>query len=104
MAIIKKYGKIGIITHLTISWSILGALYLIVKRTGQAPKIIKYFKLEKWIPNSAGDFSMALAIYKGIMPGRLALSLLAIPLVANYFDVELSENGEQQKLQQEKRQ
>lgn len=42
---IQKYGKIGIITHLAISWSILGGLYVGVGQTGQGPKLVKLLKL-----------------------------------------------------------
>jgi hypothetical protein len=45
MSKITKYGKIGIITHLTISWVVLGLAYLVISRTNQTEKIIKFFKL-----------------------------------------------------------
>jgi len=35
MTKITKYGKIGIVTHLTISWFILGLAYIVISRTNQ---------------------------------------------------------------------
>ena len=87
---IQKYGKIGIITHLAISWSILGGLYFGVGKTGQGPKLVKLLKLEKKIPAGAGTFAIASVIYKAIMPLRIALSLIAIPFVAEYFPIDIN--------------
>ena len=78
---IKKYGKVGLATHLAISWSIFALTYLLISKTGQTMRIIRFLKLESRIPEKAGSFAISAIIYKAIMPGRIALSLLAIPVV-----------------------
>ena len=42
---LKEYGKVGIITHLTLSWSMFAGTYVFVHKTKNAEKLIKYFKL-----------------------------------------------------------
>lgn len=76
-----EYGRIGIITHFALSSIFLGCTYLIVCRSKNPQNIIKYFKLEKIIPEKAGSFVIASIIHKAAMPIRLAVSALAIPLV-----------------------
>lgn len=87
MDIMKKYGKVGIITHCAISWTFFAITYLTISRTGQASKIIQYFKLENRIPKNAGTFAISALIYKVAMPGRIALSLLTIPIVCKKLDI-----------------
>jgi hypothetical protein len=84
---IKKYGTVGIITHLTISWSMFGLIYLIVSRAGQTDKIIKWFRLEQRLSKGAGNFAIAAVIYKTIMPVRIAISLMAIPIVVKKLNL-----------------
>lgn len=86
---IKEYGKVGIITHLALSWSTLLALFLIVKRTPYGGKIVDFLKLSNRIPKSAGSFAIAGIIYKFIMPARIAVSVMAIPLVIKTFDIQV---------------
>jgi hypothetical protein len=81
METILEYGKIGLITHFAISWSFLGCAYLLVSRSKNPQKIIKYFKLENKIPEKAGSFMIAGIIYKVVMPIRIGVSIIAIPLV-----------------------
>ena len=45
MEILSKYGKVGIVTHLTLSWSFLLATYLFIQRTGKSEVLIKKLKL-----------------------------------------------------------
>lgn len=78
---LKQYGKIGIITHLTLSWSFFVATYLVVNRSNYSTRIIKYMKLENKIPAKAGSFAISGIIYKSVMPLRIAVTLLALPLV-----------------------
>lgn len=42
---IKKYGFMGIVTHLTLSWTLFVGTYLVVNRTGKAGSLIKLLKL-----------------------------------------------------------
>lgn len=69
------------------SWSILAFTYFLVSKTNQGGKIVKFLKLESRIPKSAGSFVIAGIIYKVIMPARIALSLITIPLVIKAFDI-----------------
>lgn len=78
---VLEYGKIGLITHLTLSWSFLGCLWIIVSRSKNPQKIIRYFKLENKVPEKAGSFLIAGIIYKFVMPIRIGVSIIAIPLV-----------------------
>ena len=78
---LKQYGKVGIATHLTVSFSILGCLMLGMRRVKQTDKIIKYFKLENKVPKNAGSYVVALVVYKAIMPIRFAISLMILPFV-----------------------
>jgi hypothetical protein len=81
MDTLKQYGKIGIITHLALSWTFLLATYLFIQRTGKSGLLIKKLKLESKIPEKAGSFAIAGIIYKAVMPARLAVSAMLIPLV-----------------------
>lgn len=83
--LLQKYGKIGLITHLSISWSIFGLTYLIIGKTKHSETIINKLNLQSKIPKSAGNFVISGVIYKAIMPARIGLSLMVIPFVANYF-------------------
>ena len=78
---LKQYGKIGIITHLSISWSFLLGTYLFIQRTGKSDWLIKKLKLESKVPAKAGSFVIAGIVYKAVMPVRIAASLMIIPLV-----------------------
>jgi len=88
MSKIMKYGKIGIITHLTISWFVLGTAYLVISRTNQTDKIIKFFKLQDKVPKKAGSFAVAFLVYKASIPVRATLSLMTIPLVIKALDIQ----------------
>jgi len=78
---LKQYGKVGIVTHLGLSWSFLLGTYLFIQRTGKSDVLIKKLKLENKVPAKAGSFVVASIIYKAVMPFRIAASLLVIPLV-----------------------
>ena len=78
---ISEYGKIGIITHLSLSWTFFAGTYILLSRGKSPQRIIKYFKLENKIPANAGSFIVAGIIYKAVMPFRLAFSAVAIPVV-----------------------
>lgn len=93
----KEYGKIGIITHLTISWTLFACTYLVVRNSNQTDRIIKFFKLQERIPKSASSFVLSGVIYKATMPGRIALSLLAIPIVIRTFNLETKKEEEEGK-------
>ena len=95
----KEYGKIGIVTHLTISWTLFACTYLIIRNSNQTDKIIKFLKLQNKVPKTASSFVLSGIIYKATMPGRIALSLLAIPIVIKTFNLEVGkvENEEEQK-------
>lgn len=76
---LKKYGTVGIVTHLALSWSFLLGTYLFVNRTGKSAVLIKYLKLESKIPPKAGSLVISGIIYKAVMPFRIALTLLVLP-------------------------
>ena len=80
---LAQYGKIGLFTHLALSWTFLFGTYLVIQRTGKPGALIKRLKLESKIPEKAGSFVTAGIIYKAVMPFRLALSLMVIPVVCN---------------------
>ena len=63
------------------SWSFLFATYLVIQRTGKPGALIKKLNLENKIPEKAGSFVTAGIIYKALMPIRLAISLMVIPVV-----------------------
>ena len=90
MDTIKEYGKVGIITHLALSWSFFGGLYLFVNRSNQTDKLIRYLKLQDKIPKAAGAFAISGIIYKAVMPVRIAVSILAIPIVVKAFGIQSS--------------
>ena len=64
---LKEYGKIGIITHLALSWSFLFATYLVIQRTGKPGALIKRLNLESKIPEKAGSFVTAGIIYLSLI-------------------------------------
>lgn len=53
-------------------------------------------KLESKIPKQAGNFAVAAIIYKAVMPARIALSLVAIPVVIKAFDIKVDKKEEDQ--------
>lgn len=93
---IKEYGKIGIAVHLSLSWTFFGFAYMFVRKSSQTDKLIKFLRLENKIPKQAGAFAVAVIIYKAVMPARIALSALAIPLVIKAFDIKVE--GTEEKL------
>jgi len=42
---LKQYGKVGIITHLALSWSFLLGTYIFIQWTGKSAVLIKKLKL-----------------------------------------------------------
>jgi hypothetical protein len=82
---LKQYGKIGIATHLALSWSFLLGTYIFIQWTGKSAVLIKKLKLESKIPPKAGSFAIAGIIYKAVMPFRLALSAMVIPFVVKFI-------------------
>ena len=86
---IKQYGKIGLITHLTLSWTFLGVTYLVVRKSKQTDRIIKYLKLENKIPKQAGAFAIAGIIYKAVMPVRIGVSIITIPILVKTFNLDV---------------
>ena len=85
---LQQYGKVGIVTHLTLSWSFFLATYIFVNKSGQAARLIKYLKLQDRIPPKAGSFAIAAIIYKAVMPARLAVTAATLPFVMQYFPPE----------------
>lgn len=45
METLKQYGKVGIATHLALSWSFLLGTYVFIQRTGKSEMLIKKLKL-----------------------------------------------------------
>lgn len=90
---VTEYGKVGIITHLSLSWSFFLGTYLIVNRTDYSTKIIKYLKIENKIPAKAGSFVISGIIYKAFMPMRIGLTLLTLPLVIKYLSIDKNVEG-----------
>ena len=43
--LLQKYGKVGIVTHLALSWTFLLGTYLFIQRTGKSAVLIKKLKL-----------------------------------------------------------
>lgn len=85
---LKQYGKVGIVTHLTLSWSFLLGTYLFIQKTGKSDVLIKKLKLENKVPAKAGSFVIAGIVYKAVMPARIAASLMLIPLVVKFLGNE----------------
>ena len=81
---IKKYGAVGIATHLSLSLGFYATFFLILHRTNNATKLLKFFKLENKVPANAGNAVIAYVIYKGTMPIRLGVSAAVIPLVIKF--------------------
>ena len=60
-----------------------------IKNSHQTDKIINYLRIKDKIPKSASSLTMSFIIYKGVMPFRIAFSLLAIPLVISTFNLKV---------------
>jgi hypothetical protein len=82
---LQEYGKVGIITHLSLSWTFFLGTYLMVNKTDYSSRIIKYLKLENRIPAKAGSFAIAAIIYKSVMPLRIGLTLITLPFVVKFL-------------------
>jgi hypothetical protein len=91
---LQEYGKVGIITHLALSWTFFAGTYLAVNRTKNPEKILKFLKLENKVPAKAGSFVISGIIYKAVMPARIALSLLCIPIVIKVLDINVEKKSE----------
>ncbi len=78
---LQEYGKVGIITHLSMSWTFFLGTYLVVNKTDYSSRIIKYIKLESRIPAKAGSFAISAIIYKAVMPFRIGLTLVTLPFI-----------------------
>jgi hypothetical protein len=88
---LQQYGKVGIITHLSMSWTFFLGTYLVVNRTSYSSRIIKYLKLENRIPAKAGSFAISAIIYKAVMPLRIGLTLVTLPFIVKYLGTEIEE-------------
>lgn len=88
---IKKYGPIGIGTYLTISWTCLGIIYLVISRTGQAGYIIRKLRLEKRVSEKAGALAVTLVIYKAIIPLKIALTMMILPTIIDKLGIHIDE-------------
>ena len=84
---LKKYGKVGIITHLAFSASIFTGIYTTLKNTNKTNQIIRFFKLQNRIPKSAGTFMVSAILYKVMMPARLGLTLVTVPIIVDKFNL-----------------
>lgn len=82
---LQQYGKVGIITHLSLSWTFFLGTYLVVNRTNYSSKIIKHLKLESRIPAKAGSFAISAIIYKAVMPIRIGITLFTLPFVIKFL-------------------
>ena len=87
---LKEYGKIGIVTHLSLSWSLFAGTYLLIRNSNQTDKIINFFRLQSKVPKGASSFVIAAIIYKATMPARIALTLVTVPLVIKTFGLEVT--------------
>jgi len=83
--ILKEYGKIGIVTHISLSLSFYGIFYFLISRKFIDPK--KYLKKIGYKDSSnkvetAGDMLLAYILYKATMLLRLPLTIALVPIVA----------------------
>ena len=87
---LKEYGKIGIVTHLSLSWSLFAGAYLLIHNSTQTDKIINFFRLQIKVSKGVSSFVIAAVIYKVTMPVRIALTLATVPLVIKTFGLEVA--------------
>ena len=92
---LQEYGKIGIITHLSLSWSIFAGTYLLVRNSNKTNQIVSYLNLSSKIPKGASAFVISAVIYKALMPARIALTLVTLPVIIKTFNLEVPEVQEQ---------
>ena len=64
-------------------------MYVVVRKSKQTDKIIKYLKLEDKIPKQAGAFAISAIIYKAVMPARIAVSVITVPIIIKVFDIKV---------------
>lgn len=83
--------KVGVATHLTLSATIFGLTYLIVKKTGGAQKILNLLRLQNKIPAWGGNLLISGVIYKALFPARVMLTFVTVPFVAKALDIKLDE-------------
>ena len=91
---IKKYGKIGIATHLTLSGLVFTGTYFIIKNSNKTNQIIRFFSLQNRIPKGSGALMISVVLYKLLMPVRFAITLVTVPIIANKFNLEPKEELE----------
>lgn len=84
--LIVLYGPTAVVLHIGLSLTFLGATYLVVRYGFDVPSFLENQNLmgEKYmmIIANGGTFGLAYALYKGMMPFRVLVTLFLTPRVA----------------------
>jgi len=86
---LKKYGPIGVVTHITLSLISLGTWYTMVRSGIVDPRaFLKLFdvQLGDWIEGDATTFALAYVCHKSTAIVRYPISLTVTPFVAERFE------------------
>merc|ERR1712194_506743 len=75
--LLKKWGPIGVATHYTISLSVLGIIYAVVRTNRDVVQSV----IPAWfqLPPDGTDFVVSMALHKLSLPVRVPISLLCVP-------------------------
>lgn len=84
--LVVVYGPTAMVLHITLSLCFLGITYTVVRWGVDVPSLMERFELTnetymKIIANG-GTFGLAYALYKGMMPLRVLVTLFLTPKVA----------------------
>jgi hypothetical protein len=84
--IIKQYGKMALYTHIGYSLAFFGAIYFIISKKYIDPhKLMKKVGIDTSSSKAmqvTGDAAISYIIYKALMPARLFLTALTVPILA----------------------
>eukprot|EP00735_Rhodelphis_limneticus_P011930 TRINITY_DN5094_c0_g1::TRINITY_DN5094_c0_g1_i1::g.24759::m.24759 TRINITY_DN5094_c0_g1::TRINITY_DN5094_c0_g1_i1::g.24759 ORF type:complete len:207 (-),score=5.81,sp/Q96KR6/F210B_HUMAN/27.83/1e-06,DUF1279/PF06916.8/6.6e-16 TRINITY_DN5094_c0_g1_i1:855-1430(-) len=97
--VMRKYGVAAVVTHYTVSWTLLGLQFYILKQ-GAQPLVEEMlttfgfgfpsastFNMSPSLAADATTFAVALAVHKLSLPLRLPLTFALAPKVARQFPI-----------------
>jgi hypothetical protein len=84
--IIKQYGKLALYTHISFSLLFFGGIYFIVSYKYVDPhQLMKKVGIDTSNSKAmqvTGDAAITYIIYKALMPARISLTAVTVPILA----------------------
>jgi hypothetical protein len=84
--IIKQYGKLALYTHISYSLLFFGGIYFIISKKYVDPhQLMKKVGIDTSNSKAmqvTGDAAISYIIYKALMPARISLTAVTVPILA----------------------